>query len=101
MVEVPRWGTVIVSALLMISPGLRTRRTADRQERGRPGGHGLRARDRSRPEPCYGVRRFLCRQGHAEKPGALRALDVELLLFMRTGARDVGTSRRCRRCCFP
>src|SRR5919108_4220494 len=31
MVEVPRWGTVIVSALLMISPVLRTRRTANRR----------------------------------------------------------------------
>src|SRR3954451_6648639 len=36
MVEVPRWGTVIVSALLMTSHVLRNRRTADRPEHGRP-----------------------------------------------------------------
>src|SRR3954470_13736574 len=36
MVEVPRWGTVIVSALLMTSHVLRNRRAADRPEHGRP-----------------------------------------------------------------
>src|SRR4051794_36341764 len=36
MVEVPRWGTVIVSALLMTSHVLRNRRTADRPQHGRP-----------------------------------------------------------------
>src|SRR5215210_7132328 len=78
MVEVPRWATSIVSALLMISPVLSNRRTADRPERGRPGDHGLGARDRS------STRAVLRRQA---------------VLVPPRPRREVGASRARRRTC--
>jgi hypothetical protein len=34
------------------------------------------------PEPCYAVKRFLCRQGHAEKSGRFARSTAQLLLSM-------------------
>src|SRR3954447_5976610 len=47
MVEVPRWGTVIVSVSAMISPVVRNQRAADRPASGRGRDDDLSVRGRS------------------------------------------------------
>src|SRR4051794_40102683 len=92
MVEVPRWGTVIVSALLMISPVLRTgARQTGCSVVGRD--RGFRARDRSSPEPCYAFRRFIFRRGASPRPPDLAAVELVGVVARRLAAPWQGSAR--------
>src|SRR6187200_2535823 len=96
MVEVPRCGTVIVSALLMVSPVLRT---GARQTAGAWSAWGSwppRPRPVKQPSRATPSKRFLCRQGHAEKLGRLARSTAQLLLFRARQQPWVDAAARCR-----